>query len=131
MMRTFQRALRRAELPLAFSEGFNPHPKMSFASALAVGVTSDNEYMDFELKENLEPEEIRGRLNQSLPPGFNVKRCIMLSQKGKALMAMVGEAHYQIKVRLLHALSQTHIQEAITSLLEKNSIIIEKKAKRT
>lgn len=130
MMRTFQRALRRAELPLAFSEGFNPHPKMSFASALAVGVTSENEYMDLELKENLEPEEIMERLNQSLPSGLKVKRCIMLSQKGKALMAMVGEAHYHIKVKLLHALSQTHIQEAITSLLKKKSIIIEKKGKK-
>ena len=131
MMRTFQRALRRAELPLAFQKALIPILKCPFASALAVGVTSENEYMDLELKENLEPEEIMERLNlKSSVWAQSKKMYYVVSRKEKALMAMVGEAHYHIKVKLLHALSQTHIQEAITSLLKKKSIIIEKKGKK-
>ena len=49
LMHTWERVIRRSHLPLAFSQGFNPHPKINFASALALGTTSDGEYMDMEL----------------------------------------------------------------------------------
>ena len=57
-----ERAICRAHLPAAYSEGFNPHMKLAFASALAVGVTSDAEYMDFELTKPLCQPEVFDRL---------------------------------------------------------------------
>ena len=55
-MRLVQRALRRAEIPVAYSKGFNPHPRLSFASALAVGTTSDGEYLDIILEKEMDPK---------------------------------------------------------------------------
>ena len=63
-----ERAIRRAKLPAAYSEGFNPHMKIAFASALAVGVTSDAEYMDFELTQQLCQPEVFDKLNKKLLP---------------------------------------------------------------
>jgi len=122
--------MRRAGLPLAFSEGFNPHPKMAFASALAVGVTSDSEYLDLELREDLAAEEIKNRLNQSLPPGLKVKQCVFLAKKEKALMAMVALASYQAKVKLLSSLSQAELEKLSAALLQKTSLVIEKAGKK-
>jgi radical SAM-linked protein len=130
LMRAFERAIRRAELPIAFSEGFNPHPKMSFSSALAVGVTCDKEYLDLELQQELNAQEVMERLNQSLPPGFKVRRCILLQKKERALMAMVAEASYKVKVSLLSPVTKEVIDEAVDRLLAKESLIIEKKAKK-
>ena len=59
LMHTWERVIRRSHLPLAFSQGFNPHPKINFASALALGTTSDGEYMDMELTEELPLEQVR------------------------------------------------------------------------
>jgi len=70
LMRLMERAFRRANLPLAFSEGFNPHPRVSFASALAVGVTSEGEYLDVQLRENIPIQEVQKRLNMALPSGI-------------------------------------------------------------
>ena len=70
VQRTLQRAMRRAGIPLAFSQGFNPHPKLSFASALATGQTSDAEWFEAELSEDVEPEAFVSRVNGVLPPDF-------------------------------------------------------------
>jgi radical SAM-linked protein len=67
LMRTFQRALRRAHIPVAYSTGFNPHPRLAFASALAVGVTSSDEYMDTILEEPMVPGEFVARMNSVMP----------------------------------------------------------------
>ena len=63
-MNTLTRALRRANLPIAFSQGYNPRPQISFASALAVSLTSESEYIDFELTKDLDQAEFRLRLNK-------------------------------------------------------------------
>ena len=68
LMRTLTRAFLRAECRLKYSEGFNPHMKIAFASALAVGVTSDAEYMDFELTQQLCQPEVFDKLNKKLLP---------------------------------------------------------------
>lgn len=96
-----QRTICRAKLPAVYSEGFNPHMKLSFASALAVGVTSEDEYMDFELWESIEPEMIVSRLNRQLPQSARVLSIIALPKRPKALMASVDEAEYEILVPLL------------------------------
>ena len=91
-----QRAICRAKLPAAYSEGFNPHLKIAFASALAVGVTSEAEYMDFELTQAIPPEEVASRLRQELPAGVELRRLRLLTGRPKALMAQVDQADYEI-----------------------------------
>ncbi len=63
IMRYFQKAMRRAEIPAAYSQGFSPHMIMSFANPLGVGLTSDGEYFDIELEESISSEIAIGRLN--------------------------------------------------------------------
>ena len=72
LMHTWERVIRRSQLPLGFTQGFNPHPKMNFASALAVGTTSDAEYMDLEFTEDLTLDQIREALFPTIPPAFEV-----------------------------------------------------------
>ena len=74
LMRLFSRALRRADLPLKFSEGFNPHPKLSLRRALKLGVESDYEEGSVVLKEFIGPEVFQKRLQQQLPAGITLKK---------------------------------------------------------
>ncbi len=71
-IRTFHRTVRRAGLNMSFSQGFNPHPIMTIAMPLSVGVTSDCEYMKIGFDEDYSPEEIVTRLNDAFPPGFRI-----------------------------------------------------------
>ena len=94
----FVRACKRAGLPMAYSEGFNPHMKVAFASALSLGAASDAEYVDFEMTEALSPHVVMERLGEHLPRGAQIVRLKMLTGKHKALMADVDEARYRIVV---------------------------------
>ena len=94
----FVRACKRAHLPMAYSEGFNPHMKVAFASALSLGAASDAEYVDFEMKEALAPSEVMARLGAHLPRGAAIVRLRLLEGKHRALMADVNEARYRIAV---------------------------------
>ena len=93
-----ERAIRRAKLPVAYSEGFNPHMKVAFASALSLGAASDAEYVDFEMTEDLAPSLVMERLQKHLPRGAQMVRLKLLEGKHKALMADVDEARYRITV---------------------------------
>lgn len=91
-----QRTIRRTKLPAAYSEGFNPHMKLAFASALAVGVTSEAEYMDFELTAPVPAVEVAARLREQLPAGVQLCALRPLEGRHKALMAEVDQADYKI-----------------------------------
>ena len=94
----FVRACKRAGLPMAYSEGFNPHMKVAFASALSLGAASDAEYVDFEMTEALSPSVVMKQLGEHLPRGAQVVRLRLLEGKHRALMADVDEARYRIAV---------------------------------
>lgn len=94
----FLRAFDRAKLPMAYSEGFNPHMKVSFASALSLGVTSASEYMDFELTKPLCQPEIFDRLQAELPPGVRLLKLREIKGRHKALMSEADEAIYTLHV---------------------------------
>lgn len=103
--RAIERSLRRAGLPVAYSEGFNPHMKLAFASALAVGTTSAAEYLDVELSADITPDEFMSRLGPQLPAGIEIRAAqkIPPETKTKALMAIVNLATYVIVVPLAAA----------------------------
>jgi radical SAM-linked protein len=73
LMRCLERMLRRAQVPIAMTQGFNPRPKVVFASALAVGIESCCEVVDLELSEACEPSALLARLRTVAPPGFDLK----------------------------------------------------------
>ncbi len=70
--RAFERALRRAEVPIAYSAGFTPHPKVSYVGASPTGVASEAEYLEIGLARRLEPEHLRAALDASLPTGLDL-----------------------------------------------------------
>ncbi len=75
IVRLFQRAVRRAGLPVALSQGFSPHYRIGFGNALKLGVESEGEKAEFSLGEWIEPEEFKSRLNKKLPEGVKVVKC--------------------------------------------------------
>jgi radical SAM-linked protein len=82
ILRTFERAIRRAELPIAFSTGFNPRERIAFASALSVGVTGDAELATLEFTESVEPFILVERLNSKLPPGIQLVSAEQIPEAG-------------------------------------------------
>jgi len=76
VMRAWERIVRRADLPVAYSQGFNQRPKLSFASALAGGYTGRREVLDLELREAMLVENLLARLNPQLPPGFRLHSAV-------------------------------------------------------
>ncbi|MDD5899772.1 MAG: TIGR03936 family radical SAM-associated protein [Lachnospiraceae bacterium] len=101
VMRYFQKAVRRAGLKIAYSQGFHPHQIMSFASPLGVGITSEGEYMDMELTTEYTPKEIVDRLNEAMVEGFTVLSCRILPEslngrKRETAMSLVTAADYLV-----------------------------------
>ncbi len=124
MMRTFARAMRRANLPLSFSQGFTPRPKIVFASALPVGVTSSGEYMDVEFEEEIEPEDVAARLNSVLPRGLFIKK-VNHTQGHPALSSLNG-ALYLTDIIFNIDISKQILINGISDLLTEKCIIVEK-----
>ena len=94
IMRYFQKAIRRANIPIAFSGGFSPHMIMSFAAPLGVGVTSAGEYFDMELTDDsLSSKEMENRLNATMAEGMKVISVRQISDgKASACMSLVAAA---------------------------------------
>ena len=95
-VRTIERAIRRAKLPAAYSEGFNPHLKFSLASALGVGVVSYTEFVEIELAEPMEVEAAARALDKALPRGIRVLAADAVANNTAALMAEAAGASYVV-----------------------------------
>lgn len=130
LLRTVERVFRRAGLPLAFSEGYNPHPKISFGSALAVGVTSDGEYLDVELREELEPGLIEAKLKEAQPSGINISKVIKLDKRTQSLTAQINMAAYTVTVPLAQKLTDRELREHILSVLAQPSLCVAREGKK-
>lgn len=94
LVRTIERAMRRAGLPMAFSEGFNPHPRLSFAAPLPVGTEGLAEVVDVEMKHSIQCKDLADRLNSVLPPGLAVKNVNEVADNSAAPMAVLDSASY-------------------------------------
>ncbi len=116
-VRMFGRALRRAHLPIAYSEGFNPHPLLGFALPLSVGYTSECEILEISLTEEIPPEEIMTRLNAVLPQGIK----ILSAHEGKSAMKKLDIALYEV--------FPEKTPHKVTQFLSMDEILIEKKTK--
>ena len=80
--RAFERALRRAAVPMAYSAGFSPHPKVSYANAAPTGTASEAEYLEIALSQQCDPERLRAALDESLPPDLDVLEVVQVATHG-------------------------------------------------
>ena len=130
-MRYFQKALRRAELPVAFSGGYSPHMIMSFAAPLGVGTTSLGEYFDLELTETVPTAAIEEKLNSTMVEGIRVlsARAVEDGKTSKA-MALVAAADYFVEFREGKA-PEAAWKERISEFAALPSITVMKKSKRS
>ncbi|MCL5773479.1 MAG: TIGR03960 family B12-binding radical SAM protein [Firmicutes bacterium] len=98
LMRTFERAMRRANFPLAYTEGFHPRPRLYFASALSLGYVSTGEWLDIELAERREALEIKEKLKEELPEGIEILRCREIPLRADDLQSRIGLSLYNIEL---------------------------------
>ncbi|HEX3031490.1 MAG TPA: TIGR03936 family radical SAM-associated protein [Bacillota bacterium] len=129
-MKTVERAARRAGIPLAFSEGFNPHPKISFGSALAVGVTSDQEYLEIELSEDWEPAQLIKQLNQGLPSGYRLLQGRRLAENSPAAMSVINRADYLVRARLGRKITLDELKQLAIEFMAREEIKVVKNTKK-
>lgn len=130
-MRYFQKAVRRAELPVAFSGGYSPHMNMSFAAPLGVGTTSLGEYFDMELTETVPTNEITRRLNETMAEGFHVVSARQVEDgKASKAMSLVAAADYFVEFRPGKEPS-VEWKSKIEDFLNQKEIPVTKKTKRS
>ncbi|RJQ32939.1 MAG: DUF2344 domain-containing protein [Peptococcaceae bacterium] len=129
LIRVFERAARRAGLPLAFTSGFSPHPKISFAVPLAVGMDSEAEYVDLELSDPLLPLEVAKKLSASLPAGIAIGEVRAAPEDRPALMTMVDRAIYRVESRLSGSLTNRELESAVGDFLAQPEVFVERKTK--
>jgi len=96
IIRLWERAFRRAGIPLAYSEGFNPHPRMSLAAPLALGVTSEAELMDVFLSRPVTPHWFITAISQQLPPGIEIHDVFQTALTMASLQSQVRYAEYRV-----------------------------------
>ncbi len=98
IMRLWQRALHRAGIPLAYSEGFTPHPRISLAAPLPTGVTSQTELMDIFCTKQVSPHFLSGAVSQQLPPGIELLQVYPIALTMPSLQSQVRHAEYEVEV---------------------------------
>ena len=99
LMRFFQKAVKRADLDIAYSQGYSPHQLMSFAAPLALGVTSEGEYFDAQFNSLIPSDEFVRRFNEQMVDGIFVKDVILLPEGAKKAMSIVAASDYIITFR--------------------------------
>ena len=123
--RVFERALRRAQVPMAYSAGFNPHPKVSWVGAAATGVASEAEYVEIALAVRSDPEAIRLALDASLPDGIDLVEAVEASV-GSSLPDQVQASSWEIR---LADVDVDALAKAVEIFLAQTSIEVERMTK--
>jgi len=95
----FSRAVERARVPIRFSQGFHPHPKFSFATALSVGVESSAEYLDMEVDAGCDPELVRESLNSVLPVGIQIMEALKIPRSSHSLAVIMDSVLYRLTLQ--------------------------------
>lgn len=126
LMRTWQRAIRRARLPVAYSQGFNPQQRLSFASALPVGVASVAEYAEIYFRETIGEKDIL-RLEKALPMGLAILSFREVPPGAPSLMSMVGAEKW---ICPLGKHDPDIIEKNISRVLESPSLLCERAGKK-
>ncbi|WP_313339433.1 TIGR03936 family radical SAM-associated protein [Lacrimispora sp.] len=131
IMRYFQKAIRRAEIDIKYSEGFSPHQVMSFAAPLGVGLTSNGEYMDIEVNSMTDTKTMMDQLNAVMVEGISVTDCHVLDERAKNAMSLVAAADYTLTFR--EGKEPADLEgffQGLSEFMKQSEILITKKTKK-
>ncbi|MDG4814940.1 TIGR03936 family radical SAM-associated protein [Micromonospora sp. WMMD956] len=123
--RAFERALRRAGVPIAFSQGFTPHPKISYASAAPTGVASEAEYLEIGLREPVDPAQLRAALDAALSPGLDVLDAVVAA--GGSLADRIEASHWRIE---LPQVEPAVLERAVAAFAAAGEVQVERMTKQ-
>lgn len=123
--RAFERAIRRSRVPIAYSSGFTPHPKVSYAGATPTGTASEAEYLEIGLTQTWDPQRVHSALNESLPPGLDVLEVVVAT--GPSLSDVLQASHWQIRVEEVET---DEVQRVVERFLNSDEVIVERMTKR-
>jgi radical SAM-linked protein len=124
--RAFERALRRAEIPMAYSAGFHPHPKISYAGAAPTGVASEAEYLEIGLSEHRHPDAVRIAVDTVLPDGLDIVEAIDASDSRPGALS---ESIHASVWRLEFQDSPSALESAVQALLVRETLVVERLTK--
>ena len=130
LQRLLQRAFRRAKINLSYSEGFNPHPKMSYGNALALGVESQGEYVDIEIEDDIEVDEFLERINNQLPEGIKFIKGQEIDPKTPSLSSVIVYGEYIFNIDLDTPLSKEFVKSRVLNFVKSEEIIVTKTNKK-
>jgi radical SAM-linked protein len=126
--KSWERTIRRAELPLAYSQGFHPQPKIQLASALPLGFTSQCEVLDLFLQEDVAVTEAESALRAAVPPGIEIVQVEQVDETSPPLQTQVAAAEYA--VTLLDPIDTIELARRIDSVLSAESLPQERRGKK-
>jgi radical SAM-linked protein len=123
--RAFERAVFRARIPMAYSSGFNPHPRISYAGAAPTGSASEAEYLEIALAEELDPAYAHAEIDAALPPGLDVLEVV--ASAGGALADRLEASWWRLT---LQAVTPQEAQAAVAALLATDEVVVERMTKK-
>jgi radical SAM-linked protein len=124
--RAFERALRRAAVPVAFSQGFHPHPKISYASAAPTGVASEAEYLEIGLQAPVDPAELITALDAALSPGLDILEAV-IAREGTSLADRINASRWRLE---LPGVEPATARNALQLFLDAPEVLVERMTKQ-
>ena len=130
LQQLLQRAFRRADISLVHSQGFNPHPKISYGNALALGTESQGEYVDVEIEFDMSIKEYLEKMNAQLPEGIKFIKAQEIDRQTPSLASTIEYGEYIFSIDLEKPLSKENVKNNLMKFMEQESIMITKKNKK-
>ena len=128
MLRFFKRAFRKCGISLKYSQGFNPHPKLSFAQPLSLGYSSIYELLEFETERFHEPEKILEAMAEEMPEGINIDWVKSFDSDVKSLASVAESAQYKITLPL--SIEQAQLDDLSKGYMQQDKILVMKRQKK-
>jgi radical SAM-linked protein len=126
LARALERALRRAQIPMAFSAGFTPHPKISYLGAAPTGAASEAEYVEIGLAERCDPEAVRAALDAALPEDIAVLEAVEAAEGTGSLADRIDAASWRVE---LPGVDPADLDRAVTAFLARESVEVPRRTK--
>ncbi len=124
--RAFERAIRRAGVPIAYSQGFSPHPKISYASAAPTGTASEAEYLEIGLQAEADPDHVRAALDAALSPGLDVLD-VRVAAGQLSLAERIDASRWRVE---LPGVPPARLAEAVAAFLAADEVLVERLTKQ-
>ena len=123
--RAFERAVFRARIPMAYSSGFNPHPRISYAGAAPTGSASEAEYLEIALAQEVDPAAVHAALDEALPDGLDVLEVVV--SRGGALADRLEASHWRLR---LPGVPGAAAADAVAKFLASDEVLVERMTKK-